>query len=59
LDTLLEQTKLDDLVLPGDLVAQKKLRTVIDRVYSLTETPQAMARAELHRARGKLVIQVA
>ena len=47
-----------DLSELGDLVAQGKLKPVIDHVYSLPETPEAMARAELHQARGKLVIHV-
>jgi NADPH:quinone reductase-like Zn-dependent oxidoreductase len=49
----------DDLAQLGELVAQQKIRPVIDHVYSLAETPQAMARAEAHRTRGKLVIHVA
>jgi NADPH:quinone reductase-like Zn-dependent oxidoreductase len=49
----------DDLTHLGELVAQGKIKPVIDRVYPLPGVPQAMARAELHRARGKLVIHVA
>ncbi len=48
----------DDLATLGRLVAEGKLKPVIDRIYSLPEVPQAMARAELRRARGKLVIHV-
>lgn len=47
-----------DLALLGDLVAQGKVRPVVERVYSLAEVPQAMAHAELHRAHGKLLIHV-
>jgi NADPH:quinone reductase-like Zn-dependent oxidoreductase len=53
------KAKVGDLSLLGELVAQGKIKPVIDRVYPLPEVPQAMARAQLHRARGKLVIHVA
>ncbi len=56
---LLAKPKVEDLAMLGGLVAQGKLKPVIDRVYSLPETPEALARAELHQARGKLVIHVA
>ncbi len=56
---LMAKVSPDDLTQLGELVAGQKLRPVIERVYSLAETPEAMARAELHRARGKLVIHVA
>jgi NADPH:quinone reductase-like Zn-dependent oxidoreductase len=48
-----------DLAQLGELVAHGKIKPVIDRVYPLSDVPQAMARAELHRARGKLVIHIA
>ena len=48
----------EDLAQLGQLVAEGKIKPAIDHVYSLSEVPQAMARAELHRARGKLVIHV-
>jgi NADPH:quinone reductase-like Zn-dependent oxidoreductase len=50
--------KVGDLAQLGELVAQGKIKPAIDRVYPLAETPQALARAELHRSRGKLVIRV-
>lgn len=56
--SLMAKVKVDDLAQLGELVAQGKIKPVIDRIYSLPEVPQAMARAELHRARGKLVIHV-
>ncbi len=56
---LLAKPKVEDLAMLGGLVAQGKLKPVIDRLYSLPETPEALARAELHQARGKLVIHVA
>ncbi len=56
---LLAKPNVEDLAMLGDLVAEGKLKPVIDRIYSLPEAPEALARAELHRARGKLVIHVA
>lgn len=55
---LLARPNAQDLNQLGGLVAQGSLKPVIDRVYSLSEAPEAMARAELQRARGKLVIHV-
>ncbi|MCI4363436.1 MAG: NAD(P)-dependent alcohol dehydrogenase [Thermoplasmata archaeon] len=52
------KVKVGDLSQLGELVAQGKIKPVIDGVYALREVPQAMARAELHRARGKLVVHV-
>lgn len=51
--------EVEDLAQLGQLVAQGKVKPVIDRVYSLPEVPAAMTRAALHRARGKLVIHIA
>ena len=55
---LLARPNAEDLAKLGSLVAQGKLRPVIDHVYLLPEAPEAMARAELRQARGKLVIHV-
>jgi NADPH:quinone reductase-like Zn-dependent oxidoreductase len=55
---LMAKPNVDDLTKLGSLVAQGTLRPVIDHVYTLPETPGAMARAELLQARGKLVIRV-
>jgi len=55
---LLARANAEDMAKLGSLVAQGKLKPVIDHVYLLRETPEAMARAELHQARGKLVIHV-
>ena len=56
--SLLARPSVEDLAKLGSLVAQGKLKPVIDHVYTLPETPEAMARAELHQAQGKLVIHV-
>ena len=55
---LLAKPNADDLAKLGGLVAEGKLKPVIDHVYSLQEAPEAMARAALHQARGKLVVHV-
>jgi len=55
---LLARPNAEDMAKLGSLVAQGKLKPVIDQVYLLPEAPEAMARAELHQARGKLVIHV-
>ncbi|MGB6500089.1 MAG: NAD(P)-dependent alcohol dehydrogenase [Thermoplasmata archaeon] len=55
---LMAKPNAEDLATLGSLVAQGKLKPVIDHVYMLPEAPEAMARAELHQARGKLVIHV-
>jgi NADPH:quinone reductase-like Zn-dependent oxidoreductase len=55
---LFAKPKAEDLATLGGLVAQGKLKPVIDHVYSLAQAPEAMARAELRQARGKLVIHV-
>ena len=55
---LLARPKVDDLAQLGTLVAQGRIKPVIEHVYPLSEAPLAMARAELHRARGKLVVHV-
>jgi NADPH:quinone reductase-like Zn-dependent oxidoreductase len=48
-----------DLEYLAGLMAEGKLRSVIDRRYPLAETPAAMRYLETGRARGKVVIGVA
>ena len=55
---LLARPSAEDMATLGSLVAEGKLKPVIDHVYSLPDVREALARAELHRARGKLVIHV-
>ena len=55
---LLAKSNSEDLAKLGSLVAQGKLKPVIDHVHLLPEAPEAMARADLRQARGKLVIHV-
>ncbi len=56
---LLARAKADDLAQLATLVAEGRIKPAIEHVYSLSEVPVAIARAELRRARGKLVIHVA
>ncbi len=48
----------EDLAFLGDLVANGKLKPVIDRKYTLVEVPEAMRYQGTWRARGKLVIDL-
>ena len=45
-----------DLTFLGNLVQEGKLRSVIDRHYTLSEAPAAVGYVETGRARGKVVI---
>ena len=55
---LLAKPNVEDMAQLGSLVVQGSLKPAVDHVYSLGEAPEAMARAELRPARGKLVIHV-
>jgi NADPH:quinone reductase-like Zn-dependent oxidoreductase len=46
-----------DLAFLGELIATGKVTPVIERTYTLEETPEAVAHLERGHARGKLVIQ--
>jgi NADPH:quinone reductase-like Zn-dependent oxidoreductase len=48
----------DDLLALSELVEAGKLKTVIDRVYTLAETPEALAYVGTGHAHGKVVIRV-
>jgi NADPH:quinone reductase-like Zn-dependent oxidoreductase len=47
-----------DLIILGELMRAGKVRPVIDRVYRLTEVPEAIRYLEGGHARGKVVIAV-
>lgn len=47
-----------DLVILKELIESAKLTPVIDRMYSLSETPEAFLHLEQSHARGKVVITV-
>jgi len=53
---LFAQLNHDDLVSLGKLMEDGKVTPVIDRRYSLAETPEAIRYLETGRARGKVVI---
>jgi NADPH:quinone reductase-like Zn-dependent oxidoreductase len=56
--TLFAETDTADLLFIAELMAQNKLRSVIDRRYPLEEVPAAMEYLETGRARGKVIIAV-
>jgi NADPH:quinone reductase-like Zn-dependent oxidoreductase len=47
-----------DLSLLADLASKDKIRSVIDRTYSLADVPSALSYLEEGHARGKVVITV-
>ena len=48
----------DDLLTLGDMLEAGKIKTIVDRTYSLDETPEAMAYIGQGHAQGKVVIRV-
>ena len=56
---MIAQVKTADLEYLAGLMAEGKLKSVIDRRYPLAEAPEAVRYLETGRARGKVVIQVA
>jgi NADPH:quinone reductase-like Zn-dependent oxidoreductase len=47
-----------DLALLRDLMAEGKLKSVIERTYPLSEVPEAIRHLETGRARGKVVVTI-
>jgi NADPH:quinone reductase-like Zn-dependent oxidoreductase len=56
---LLADMNQQDLSALSELMAADKIKPIVDRTYSLAETPDAIRYLEQGRARGKVVIQVA
>ena len=56
LDVLFAQLSPDDLAVLAKLMQEGKVTPVIDRRYSLAETPEAIRYLETGRARGKVII---
>jgi len=56
---MLAKVKTDDLAIIGEMMRSGKVTAVIDRRYSLSDIPRAMAYAEEGHTRGKVVITVA
>lgn len=55
---LIASIRPDDLVLVGTMIADGKVRPVIDRTYAFAETRQALAHLLEGRAQGKVVITI-
>jgi NADPH:quinone reductase-like Zn-dependent oxidoreductase len=53
------QINTDDLMALKSLMEEHKVRSVIDRTYPLSETPEAIRYLEQGHARGKVIITVA
>jgi len=56
--TFVARVNRDDLKYIGDLLAGGKLKTLIDKRYTLDDVPEAMRYQGTWRARGKLIINV-
>ncbi|WP_109829239.1 NAD(P)-dependent alcohol dehydrogenase [Reichenbachiella versicolor] len=52
------ETNTSDLQFLADLIEQEKIRPIIDRVYTLEDTAEAIKYLETSRAKGKVVIEV-
>ena len=55
---MMAETTPPDLAFLGDLIAQGKLKPVIDRTYPLSDLPKAIDYLEEGHARGKVIITV-
>lgn len=55
---LMSAMKPEDLATLRELLAQGKIRSVIDRTYKMSELPEAIRYVESGRARGKVVVSV-
>ena len=56
--SLLAQVTQDDMDYLAKLMAAGKMRSVIDRRFSLSEVPEAIAYSESGRARGKIIVNI-
>jgi NADPH:quinone reductase-like Zn-dependent oxidoreductase len=56
--TFITRPNHEDLVFLSELIEAGKLKSVIDRTYPLSQTPEAIAYLETKRARGKVIITV-
>lgn len=57
-EMLLSEFNPDDMNVLREMLEDGRLRSVIDRRYTLAEVPEAIAYLETGRARGKVVIEV-
>jgi NADPH:quinone reductase-like Zn-dependent oxidoreductase len=58
LGTFVNKEKHEDLIVLGELIESGKITPVIDRMYPLSEVPEAIRYLEEGHARGKVVITV-
>jgi NADPH:quinone reductase-like Zn-dependent oxidoreductase len=54
---MMSQMKPEDLATLRDMLAEGKIRSVIDRTYKFSEVPEAIRYLETGRARGKVVVK--
>jgi len=54
---MMSAMKPEDLATLRDLLAERKIRSVIDRTYKFSEVPEAIRYLETGRARGKVVVK--
>jgi NADPH:quinone reductase-like Zn-dependent oxidoreductase len=53
---MMSEMKPGDLATLRDMLAEGKIRSVIDRTYKMSEVPEAIRYVEMGRARGKVVV---
>jgi len=54
---MMSEMKPEDLTTLRDMMAEGKIRSVIDRTYKFSEVPEAIRYLETGRARGKVVVK--
>jgi NADPH:quinone reductase-like Zn-dependent oxidoreductase len=54
---MMSSMKPEDLTTLRDMLAEGKIRSVIDRTYKFSEVPEAIRYLETGRARGKVVVK--
>jgi NADPH:quinone reductase-like Zn-dependent oxidoreductase len=55
---MMSDMKPEDLATLRDMLAQGKIRSVIDRTYRISEVPEAIRYVESGRARGKVIVSI-
>ena len=58
IESVLADMDAADLVILADLMAEGKMRSVIDQRFTLDQVPAAIAYSETGRARGKIIIRL-
>ncbi len=57
--TMMAKVKQADLITIGEMLADGRLKSVIDRTYPLADTAEGMHYLETGRARGKVLVEIA